>query len=65
MNEQGVLGSTASVLEMLISQTDLVKSIVIADPSQTTAELAFAFDVSKKTILDHSPQIDKIKKFDK
>ena len=44
---------------------DELKAIVEADDTQSTAELAAAFDVSVKTILVHLRQIGKVKKLDK
>lgn len=44
---------------------DELKAIVEADETQSTAELAAAFDVSIKTILVHLHQIGKVKKLDK
>ncbi|CAH0690202.1 unnamed protein product [Spodoptera exigua] len=44
---------------------DELKAIVEADDTQSTAELAAAFDVSVKTISVHLRQIGKVKKLDK
>ncbi|XP_045446270.1 histone-lysine N-methyltransferase SETMAR-like [Melitaea cinxia] len=49
----------------MLVDTDELKAIVEADDSQTTAELAAAFEVSTKTILVHLRQIGKVKKLDK
>ncbi|XP_045447536.1 histone-lysine N-methyltransferase SETMAR-like [Melitaea cinxia] len=50
--------------KMLVDNDEL-KAIVEADDSQTTAELAAAFEVSTKTILVNLRQIGKVKKLDK
>ncbi|XP_045454940.1 histone-lysine N-methyltransferase SETMAR-like [Melitaea cinxia] len=50
--------------KMLVDNDEL-KVIVGADDSQTTAELAAAFEVSTRTILVHLRQIGKIRKLDK
>ena len=44
---------------------DELKALVESDTSQTTRELAAAFDVSIPTILDHLRQINKVKKLDR
>lgn len=49
--------------ETLVNNDEL-KAIVEADETQSTAELAAAFDVSIKTILIHLRQIGKVKKLD-
>ncbi|XP_045445735.1 histone-lysine N-methyltransferase SETMAR-like [Melitaea cinxia] len=49
----------------MLADNDELKSIVEADDSQTTAELAAAFEVSTKTILVNLLQIGKVKKLDK
>ncbi|CAH2103094.1 unnamed protein product [Euphydryas editha] len=50
--------------KMLVDNDEL-KAIVEADDSQTTAELAAAFEVSTKTILVRLGQIGKVKKLNK
>ena len=44
---------------------DLLKAIVGKDTPQTTRQSALEFGVSIPTILDHSRQINKVKKFDR
>ena len=44
---------------------DELKAIVESDTSQTNRALASKFDVSIPTLLDHSRQINKVKKLDR
>lgn len=50
--------------EVKVKNEELL-ALVESDPSQSSRDLAAAFDVSVKTILEHLAQIGKVKKLDK